>query len=424
MSERAEVNADTVVVGAGPAGAATAIELARAGQHVVLIDKARFPRDKFCGDGLTTGALRRLEGLGLDPSSVASWTDVDALQLRTPSGREVHFPLPQGRGRFAAVARRLDLDAALVALAREAGAVVHDGHAVTDATQDDHGVTLAVDGLGTVAARYAVGADGMWSPLRKMLGASVPGNRGEWHAFRQYVTGVAPTASRSLYVSFEPDFLPGYFWSFPVGEHGANIGFGIHRGHSFRVGAMKTLWPEILERPHVRALLGPDAVPEGPHRAWPIPARIDQMSTAAGRVLFVGDAVAATDALTGEGIGQALATGSWAAEAIVAAGPDHAHQARHRYDQAVHRGLVADHHLSVLLTRAMSHRKGVRISVRLAGLTPWTRRNFARWLFEDYPRAILATPGRWAPGMFTAAGAYAEADATAGTSDAAHAPSP
>lgn len=422
MSERAEVTADTVVVGAGPAGAAAAIELARAGQDVVLVDKARFPRDKFCGDGLTTGALRRLEGLGLDPASVGSWTEVHALQLRTPSGREVRFPLPEGRGTFAAVARRLDLDAALVDLARDAGATVHDGHAVTDATQDDDGVRVAVDGLGTVRARYAVAADGMWSPMRKLLGVSEPGNRGEWHAFRQYVTGVAPAASRSLYVSFEPDFLPGYFWSFPVGDHGANIGFGIHRGHSFRVGAMKVLWPEILARPHIRELLGPDAEPEGPHRAWPIPARIDQTTTDAGRVLFVGDAVAATDALTGEGIGQALATGSWAAEAIVAAGPDHAHRARRRYAEAVHRGLVADHHLSVLLTRAMSHRKGVRISVRLAGLTPWTRRNFARWLFEDYPRAILMTPGRWAPGMFTAPGAYAD-DAAGADPTIAHAAS-
>lgn len=58
--------ADVVVVGAGPAGAAAAITLAGAGRRVVLVDKATFPRDKVCGDGLTTGALRHLEDLGLD----------------------------------------------------------------------------------------------------------------------------------------------------------------------------------------------------------------------------------------------------------------------------------------------------------------------------------------------------------------------
>ena len=407
VSERADVTTETVIVGAGPAGTAAAITLARAGHDVILVDKATFPRDKFCGDGLTTGALRRLEALGLEPRAVASWTDVDDLVLRTPSGREVLFPLPRGRGRFAAVARRMDLDAALLDLARTSGVVVRDGHAVVAAEQRHDRVTVEAEGIGTIAARYAIGADGMWSPMRKLLGAVVPEYRGEWHAFRQYVRGVTPAASRALYVSFEPDFLPGYFWSFPVGTDGANIGFGIHRGGSFRVGAMRSLWPEILERPHIRALLGPDAEPEGPHRAWPIPARVDQMSTHVGRTFFVGDAVAATDALTGEGIGQALATGTWAAEAILAAGPEHADTATRRYAQAVQRGLVADHQLSVLLTRAMAHRKGVRSAVRLAALTPWTRRNFARWLFEDYPRAILATPGRWAPGMFTAPGAYA-----------------
>jgi geranylgeranyl reductase family protein len=407
VTDAADLTTETVVVGGGPAGAAAAITLADAGRPVVLVDKARFPRDKFCGDGLTTGALRRLEGLGLDPASVASWTEVDDLVLRTPSGREVELPLPRGRGTFAAVARRFDLDAALIELARARGVVVHDGHACTGAVAATDGVTLDVEGIGTVAARYAIGADGMWSPLRKALGAGVADYRGEWHAFRQYVRGVSPEASRALYVSFEPDFLPGYFWSFPVGTDGANIGFGIHRGGSFPVGSMKALWPEILARPHIRALLGPDAEPEGPHRAWPIPARVDQMTTHVGRTLFVGDAVAATDALTGEGIGQALATGTWAAEAIIAGGPDHAHRVVHRYAHAVRSGLVADHRLSVLLTRAMAHRKGVRTAVRLAAMTPWTRRNFARWLFEDYPRAVLATPGRWAPGLFTSPGAYA-----------------
>jgi geranylgeranyl reductase family protein len=397
---------DVVVVGGGPAGATAAATLARAGHDVILVDKARFPRDKFCGDGLTTGALRRLDALGLDPSLVPSWRVVDDMVLRTPSGREVTFPLPRTGGQYAAVAKRVELDAAVLDLARQAGALVHDGHACVAAEQHDDRVVLEVEGIGTIQARYAIGADGMWSPLRKMLGVAVPGYRGEWHAFRQYFDNVSAEARNELYVSFEPDFLPGYFWSFPVGDDGANVGFGIRRGGGFRVGAMKTLWPELLERPHIRALLGPDATPASPHRAWPIPARVDTISHSTGRVLFVGDAAAATDPLTGEGIGQALATGEWAAEAIIAAGPARADDARRRYEQAVHDELVADHKMAELLSRAMSHRKGVRIAVRMAGATDWTRRNFARWLFEDYPRALIATPRRWHQGMFTGPGAY------------------
>ena len=68
------LHTDVAVVGGGPAGAAAAITLARAGRDVVLVDKATFPRDKCCGDGLTTGALRALEDLGLDPAAVESWS--------------------------------------------------------------------------------------------------------------------------------------------------------------------------------------------------------------------------------------------------------------------------------------------------------------------------------------------------------------
>ena len=62
--------------------------------------------------------------------------------------------------------------------------------------------------------------------------------------------------------------------------------------------------------------------------------------------------------------------------------------------------------MSRLLIRALQHRKGARAAVRIAGASGWTRRNFARWLFEDYPRALAVTPRRWHRGMWTGPGAY------------------
>ena len=126
-----------------------------------------------------------------------------------------------------------------------------------------------------------------------------------------------------------------------------------------------------------------------------------------GRTLFVGDAAAATDPMTGEGIGQALLTGILAAEAIAAAGPLDPALALARYERAVHHELVADHRMSVALGRVLkpaSAERGERSA--LAGLSPWTRRNFARWLFEDEPRAVLLTPRRWHRHFLARAGAY------------------
>ena len=188
---------------------------------------------------------------------------------------------------------------------------------------------------------------------------------------------------------FEPDLLPGYAWSFPLPGGRANVGFGIVGGERVgRVQDMAGIWRDLLDRPHIRGVLGEGAEPEAPHRAWPIPARIDEAVLTGRRTLFVGDAAAASDRLTGEGIGQALLSGILAAEAI-ASGDGTRGEApgvvTARYRRAVRRALVADHRMSMLLIRAVRYRRGVRAGLRLAGATDWTRRNFARWLFEDYP---------------------------------------
>ncbi len=399
---------DVVVVGGGPAGSAAAISLARDGRDVVLIDKAIFPRDKCCGDGLTTLALRELEGLGFDPGSITDWFDVDGATLRSPSGRQVSIPLPE-RGRYAAIAPRLQLDDGLLQTALKAGVDVRDGHPFGSLTELDDRVVVHAGDL-DVVGRYVVAADGMWSPVRKAVGAALPGYLGEWHGFRQYVRNVTGSAASQLHVWFEPDLLPGYAWSFPLPGGRVNIGFGVLRDGTRRGKQMSALWRDLLARPHVSDALGPDAELEDRHLAWPIPARIDEIELSHRRVLFVGDAAAATDVMTGEGIGQALLTGRLAAEAIVAAGALQPGTARERYERAVRFHLFADHRMSRRLGAVLQHPLGARGAIRVvASSGAWGRRNFARWMFEDEPRAVVLTPSRWHRGFLARPGAYLEA---------------
>ncbi|MCB1282738.1 MAG: hypothetical protein KDB20_00115, partial [Microthrixaceae bacterium] len=192
---------------------------------------------------------------------------------------------------------------------------------------------------------------------------------------------------------------------FPLGDGRANIGFGIERGGKQAVGDMKELWLDLLERPHVRELLGPDIEPEQPHRAWPIPCRVGRVSLSHGPVLFVGDAAAVCDVMTGEGIGQALQTGIMAAEAINAHWHD-PEAASASYEQEVIGELGPDDRMSSLLTRALRHRKGASIALWITNRSDWTRRNFIRWLFEDSPRGLLYTPSRWRRGVLSGRGGY------------------
>ena len=396
---------DVLVVGAGPAGTAAAITLARYGRRVTVVDRAVFPRDKCCGDGLTAAALRRVEHLGLDPARVPSWQPVDDVVVVSSSGRAVDLPLrqPQG-GLFAVSAKRADLDAALVDRARESGVEVIEGQAVTGIETTPGGVDVELAGGERHHAPYVIAADGMWSPVRKLLGHTPPGYLGEWQAGRQYLARTGPEA-RKLWVWFEPDMVPGYAWSFPLPDGTVNFGYGVLKGSNPALKGQRIDW---TDRPHIAEVLGPDAEPAAPWRAWPIPARIGVASLSAlqGRVLFAGDAAGACDPMTGEGIAQALETGEAAARAIAQAGdarPDHAAA---RYQRTIRWGMALDDQLAQKLSAVLARATGSDRALAVVDSSDWCRRNFARWMFEDYPRAALATPHRWQRRMFSRPGAY------------------
>jgi geranylgeranyl reductase family protein len=403
------LEADVAVIGAGPAGIATAITLARRGVRVTVVDKAVFPRDKCCGDGLTTGALRHLDDLGLRPETVRSWQPVTDAMVRVANGKTACFSLPDDGTLHAASARRIDLDAALVDLARSSGVEVLEGRALCRAgiSGDGDVVDLGFDDGTTIRAWYVIGADGMWSPLRKLVGPGDARYLGEWHALRQYFVGTG-AASRHLWVWFEADLLPGYAWSFPLPDGGANVGIGIQRRDGGSTRHLKHLWDDLLTRPHIRDVLGPDAQPEGPVKAWPIPARISRTSLTAlgGRALFVGDAARAPDPMTGEGIAQALETGRMAADALLDAGPRHPQAAGASYKRRIATGMGIDDRVALGVSALLRVPRLSTGWMRVADHSARTRRHFARWMFEDYPRGVFFTPQRWSRGMFTGPGAY------------------
>jgi len=405
VSPRLPDETDVLVIGGGPAGSAAAIELARAGKEVTIVDKSTFPRDKCCGDGLTTLALRELEHLDFEVDRVDSFTPIDGARLRSPAGREFKVPLPT-TGTYAAVARRIDLDARLLEHAQRAGAQVLQGVSVTGARHSGNRTEIDLEGLGTIAPASVIAADGMWSTVRRELGLTPDNYRGEWHAFRQYGQGATGVARDELIVWFEKDLLPGYAWSFPLGNGDVNIGFGMLRGEILSGKKMANIWRDLLERPHVREALGESFSLVDRHTAWPIPARVGEMPLSSGSVLFTGDAAAATDVLTGEGIGQALLTGRLAAEAVIAGGAPSSIAAS--YERAVKGELVADHRMSVRLGKVLASSRGAETALTIVAKSGrWGRRNFARWMFEDEPRAIAVTPRRWHRSMFSRPGAWA-----------------
>ena len=346
---------DVVVVGGGPAGSSAACTIIKSGLSVLLIDKSEFPREKCCGDGLTTMALRLSEELGLDILKLDNLEVVDKAVIHFPSGRKEVFPLP-GKGLFAAIVPRAEYDLALIDLARELKVDVRLGHKFSSINFDGKRTFLDIEGMGEVETSFVVAADGAWSPVRRSLNLGEDQSRGEWLAFRQYISGVEPDCN-DLHVWFEKDLLPGYAWSFPLPDGKANVGFGVLKSKHSSASETAQLARDLLNRDSISETLGENIKLEGRQTAWPIPARISSQRLTSGPVIFIGDAAASTDVLTGEGIGQALLTGILAGEAIKSGGSQKT--VTSLYEKSVRSHLVADHRMSVALQAVLAHPAGV-----------------------------------------------------------------
>ena len=335
--------AEIAVVGAGPAGSIAAFTLAERGHDVILIDKHSFPRDKACGDGLTSSAATFLNELGLDHVLAGAqpienvrvfvdWRERESIAMHTGSA---------GRSHQSCCIPREQLDRALLEMACAAGARLIHGY-VTQPLQSD-GSVVGVELIRgserlTIHARYVMAADGATSRLRRQLGG-LPRSGTFAYAVRQYVG-----SDRTFTPSFEiyaplPDNVTnyGYGWVFPVGDRVANAGVGylstrglprprsinrlldsflvaLQQYQDFRLGSLEPIGRAI------GGSFGGDFLAE---------------HCQLGGIIFLGDAAQTTDPITGEGVDQAMRS---------------AHTAALTLDRAIRRGV---RHIEV--GRAIGH---------------------------------------------------------------------
>ncbi len=357
-----QVDADVIVVGAGPAGAAAASHLARHALSVLLIDRSAFPRDKVCGDFVGPVAVAELDALGIGRRR--SFSDSNTIRRAAVhlDGRVlVERPLPVGGDyTFGRVVPRLDLDAWIVDTAvREGARLVEDFH-VASVRHGSDGVVSVADSAGTrtLRARVVIGADGSNSTVARAVRGGSPPRGDRIVAVRAYYDGVAGPADRAdLY--FSGNSFPGYYWLFPTGADTANVGVGM---------ALETVPPV---REHLRDLLDDLVAHDGAlrerlesaHRlgkvvGWPLTTYNPSLPIVADGVVLVGDAAGLINALNGEGIQYALLSARWAADAVavaLAAG-DTSHAGFEPYAQRIERELGTDLNVARLVVRLISYR--------------------------------------------------------------------
>lgn len=308
--------ADVIVVGAGPAGATAARSLALGGARVQLLERFRFPRNKPCGGGITTRALRRFPYLGAALDRITTHY-ISKLYLEGPSGRGVvltsHEPA-------VVMIRRLEFDDLLARLAVEAGAELIEDACVSQVNADDEGVRVTTRDGREFCARYLVAADGVNGIVTRRLGLHLG-----WDAAGVALDMMEETPNErlralepgTLWVSYGQGGTNGYGYIFPKRDH-INVGIGCLLSH-FR--EQIHLAPYQMQQRFVSELRRRGIVEGESSREdftpYHIPVGGPIRNTARGRVLVAGDAGGFVNAYTAEGIYYALVSGDLAARAVI-----------------------------------------------------------------------------------------------------------
>ena len=311
-------DAEVIVVGGGPAGAATAWGLAKEGVDVLVLDRARFPRDKICAEYLSPQASRILSDMGvLDEIESNRPAHLAGMSLRAPNGLVAHGEFAANHGfrgfRDKGLAmRRMILDEIVLRGARKAGARVEEGIRVTDVVRNGSPRVSGVNAIGPDGAprvfrsRFVVGADGLRSVIGRRLGlvrtSRIWPRRIALVAHYAKVRGV--TDMGEMHVDYD-----GYFGIVDVGDGRMNVAVVIPMSRAKQIGEDKTAFFEqwIQSRPHLaERFVGAERIT--PVRATGPFATAARRAWAAGAAL-VGDAADFFDPFTGEGIYSALRGG-------------------------------------------------------------------------------------------------------------------
>ncbi|MFD2512674.1 NAD(P)/FAD-dependent oxidoreductase [Pontibacter locisalis] len=320
---------DICILGAGPGGATTALHLAQKGISSLLIDKATFPRDKICGDALSGKVVNELRRISPElpelfsreqAVQVPSW----GIHFISPGGQKLSVPFkynykPEEDAPAGYISKRIDFDNFLIEQVRLRPEIkLIEGADITRyERQRDGSFTLSdKEGKIQVEAKLLIVANGAQSAFTRHVAGLQQEPEHYCAGLRAYYKGVEGLDKDNfIELHFYKDFLPGYFWVFPLPNGFANVGVGMLSSaiSSKKVNLKKEMLRMIETHPELQKRFG-NAELIGDIKGYGLPLGSKKRSLSGDNYMLVGDAGALIDPFTGEGISNAMISGRWAAE--------------------------------------------------------------------------------------------------------------
>ncbi|MGW9024234.1 geranylgeranyl reductase family protein [Streptomyces sp. NPDC055722] len=324
------IDSQVLVVGAGPAGSTAAYHLARQGVHVVMVEKAVFPREKVCGDGLTPRAVRHLVRMGID-TSAPGWSRNRGLRFVSRGVvLEVDWPESGSFPGYGLTRTRHDFDRILAERAVAAGAVLHTGTKAVEPVQDASGRITGVVAVGperrplTFSAPVVIAADGVAGRLSLAMGVTRLASRPVGTAVRRYYR--SPVKHEDPYLESwldlrRPDgrILPGYSWIFPMGDGRVNVGLGVLNDSRTGATDIRKMLAPWLDRTPQEWGLHDERNADGPLRGAALPMGFNRLPHYHRGLLLIGDAGGMVNPCNGEGIAYAMESAELAADLVAQA---------------------------------------------------------------------------------------------------------
>ncbi len=396
---------DVIIVGGGPGGSSTAMFLARNGvKDVLLVDKARFPRDKICGDAFSGKSLGIARELGIVgeiekvPNEV-----VYGVTFSSPKGTIVDIPFPgadrERKTKPGFCIKRFDGDNVLFQNAKKAVDTLEE-FTVQDLVMENgfvagvKGRTKAGEEL-EIRAKVVVGADGTSSAVAQKVGVGVSPPEHQVIATRGYYRGVKGM-NGNIELHFIDEVMPGYFWIFPLANGWANVGLGILTSEKQkRKMDIRKLQEDVIRNSALFRERFRDAkIDNQGIKVWTLPLGSYHRKNHGNGWVLVGDAASLIDPFSGEGVGNAMTSGKITAKHISRAlmENDTSEKSLSQYDKELWETIGPELRTSYNLQRLGKFKPLLNIVIEKAATKPKVREAISGMLANEQAKTQFISP--------------------------------